>query len=117
MEESKNHSGVAAANAGTICAPLRIAQSHPALAGHFPGQPLVPGVVLLDRVLAVAERWLGHGIRLRTLKQAKFSAPLLPEQDAQIELQLQENELRFVILRDGTAIAQGSMSVDLGAGA
>jgi len=117
MEENKSISATANAGALTACAPLRIAQSHPALAGHFPGQPIVPGVVLLDQVLAAAQRWLGRSVRLRTLRQAKFVAPLLPEQESQIELKLQDSELRFSITRDGVAIAQGSMSVDLGAGA
>ena len=30
---------------------LRIASDHPALAGHFPGQPIVPGALLLDEAL------------------------------------------------------------------
>ena len=30
---------------------LRIASNHPALAGHFPGQPIVPGALLLDEAL------------------------------------------------------------------
>jgi 3-hydroxyacyl-[acyl-carrier-protein] dehydratase len=30
---------------------LRIASDHPALAGHFPGQPIVPGALLLDETL------------------------------------------------------------------
>ncbi len=31
---------------------LTIAPDHPAFAGHFPGRPIVPGVVLLDASLA-----------------------------------------------------------------
>jgi len=36
--------------------PVRIAADHPALAGHFPGHPVVPGAVLLDEVLYVIRR-------------------------------------------------------------
>ena len=36
-----------------------IPADHPALPGHFPGQPIVPGVVVLDRVVEVIEA--GHG--------------------------------------------------------
>lgn len=30
---------------------LRVASDHPALAGHFPGHPIVPGALLLDEAL------------------------------------------------------------------
>ena len=36
-----------------------IAADHPSLPGHFPGQPVVPGVVVLERVLEAIES--GHG--------------------------------------------------------
>lgn len=86
---------------------LRIAANHASLPGHFPGQPIVPGVVLLDCVLQEAERWLQRPLRAKALPNAKFTAPLLPEQEAQLQLKLDAQELRFSLSRDGAAIAQG----------
>jgi 3-hydroxymyristoyl/3-hydroxydecanoyl-(acyl carrier protein) dehydratase len=88
-------------------ATVRIAASHPALPGHFPGRPIVPAVVLLQSVLDEAERWLGKSLSVRKLPQAKFSAPLLPEQDAQLELRLAGTELRFSLTRAGQVVTQG----------
>ena len=88
-------------------ATVRIPANHPALPGHFPGRPIVPGVVLLQCVLDEAERWLGKKLSVRQLPQAKFSAPLLPEQDAELELRLTRNELRFSVTRDAQVVTQG----------
>jgi 3-hydroxyacyl-[acyl-carrier-protein] dehydratase len=38
---------------------LHIAPDHPAFAGHFPGAPIVPGVVLLDAAVYAALQLLG----------------------------------------------------------
>jgi 3-hydroxymyristoyl/3-hydroxydecanoyl-(acyl carrier protein) dehydratase len=35
---------------------LHFAPDHPALAGHFPQQPIVPGVLLLDEALHAVEQ-------------------------------------------------------------
>ncbi|WP_017925795.1 hypothetical protein [Thioalkalivibrio sp. HL-Eb18] len=69
---------------GPITATHRIPASHPSLPGHFPGQPVVPGVVILDTVDAVA-RASGLG-PVATLARAKFLAPLLPEVDFRVEI-------------------------------
>jgi 3-hydroxymyristoyl/3-hydroxydecanoyl-(acyl carrier protein) dehydratase len=58
--------------------PLSIPADHPAYAGHFPGRPILPGVVLLDAALhALAVQ---HGIQAESgqFKSAKFHSPVQP---------------------------------------
>ena len=95
------------AHAAELC----IAADHPSLPGHFPGRPIVPGVVLLDCVLAEAQRWLGTALSLRALPQAKFIAPLLPSERAQMRLTFEGEELRFEIARADTMLASGTFKV------
>jgi 3-hydroxymyristoyl/3-hydroxydecanoyl-(acyl carrier protein) dehydratase len=92
----------------TYSTTLRVPASHPALPGHFPGRPIAPGVVLLDAVLRAAEGWLGRPVHASALIHAKFTAPLAPEEEAQMLLTLSGAELKFTIARDGAPIAQGA---------
>lgn len=85
---------------------LRIGAEHPALPGHFPGAPLVPGVVLLEQVALALRAWRGQ--RLGRVLEAKFAAPLLPEQTATLRLAAAEGaRARFEIRRDGVLLARG----------
>ncbi|MGC3985588.1 MAG: hypothetical protein QM777_13195 [Pseudorhodoferax sp.] len=81
---------------------LQIPADHPAFAGHFPGQPLLPGVALLAEVLeavladAALARRLGPAPRLANVK---FLAPVRPGAELAIHLDATGSGLRFE-LRD-----------------
>lgn|SRR5688500_13552231 len=81
---------------------------HPSLPGHFPGRPLVPGVVLLDRVVAAIEATHGPLGPLR-LPQVKFMQPLLPGEAARVELEGDAPRWRFRVLRGDTLLASGEV--------
>jgi 3-hydroxyacyl-[acyl-carrier-protein] dehydratase len=85
-----------------------IPADHPSLPGHFPGRPLVPGVVLLERVVEAIEAAHGDLGALR-LPQVKFLQPLLPGQAARIELDGEPPRWRFRVLRDTTLLASGDV--------
>lgn len=88
-----------------------IPADHPTLLGHFPGNPIVPGVLLLDEVLRTAEDWLGRAVHVRGVPQVKFVQPLRPEESARIQLVLDAATLKFTVQKDSAVIAQGLMQL------
>jgi 3-hydroxyacyl-[acyl-carrier-protein] dehydratase len=87
---------------------LCIDASHPALPGHFPGQPLVPGVILLEQLALALRTWRGQA--LAGVPEAKFVAALLPDQLATLRLteaDAERSRFRFEIRRDGILLARG----------
>ena len=92
---------------------IRIPASHPAPAGHFPGHPVVPGVVILEQVAAAARQWLGARLTVRGFPGVKFTAPLLPEQAMQIALQRgADRQLRFRCTQAERLLAQGTLQAE-----
>lgn len=88
---------------------LLIGAAHPALAGHFPGAPVVPGVVVLDQVLQLLATWPGFDARRLDLPQVKFLEPLLPGAVASIDIDIDTDRARFQVSRSGATIANGSV--------
>ena len=84
-----------------------VGADHACLPGHFPGAPLVPGVVLLEQVALALRDWRGQ--RLARVLEAKFVAPLLPEQEARVALTEAQGRLRFEIHRGDDLLARGSI--------
>ena len=81
---------------------------HPSLAGHFPGTPVVPGVVVMERVVEAIEA--GHGpLGALRLPQVKFVQPLLPGERADITREGDADRWRFRVTRDGGPIASGDV--------
>jgi 3-hydroxyacyl-[acyl-carrier-protein] dehydratase len=85
-----------------------IPSDHPCLPGHFPGRPIVPGVVVLEHVLAAIEAMHGPLSGLR-LPQVKFAQPLLPGETADIVVTGQAPRWRFRVSRGATLLVAGEI--------
>jgi 3-hydroxyacyl-[acyl-carrier-protein] dehydratase len=94
-----------------------IRANHPTLPGHFPGRPLVPGVVILDEVLSALIEWR-HDSELTGIRMVKFLAPLQPEQVFTIFLSTKDSraaEVTFCCRLENRVIVEGQLEVSWGA--
>ncbi len=85
-----------------------IPSDHPSLPGHFPGRAIVPGVVVLERVLEGIEAMHGPVGALR-LPQVKFAQPLFPDETADIAISGEASRWRFRVSRGETLLASGEV--------
>ena len=80
---------------------VEVAHDHPAFAGHFPGQPLLPGVVLLGEVLELLLRQAPAALGTQPrISAVKFLAPVRPGASLEIRWSAPgEPRLRFEVWR------------------
>ena len=87
---------------------LEIDPAHPSLAGHFPGAPILPGVVLLDETVRAVESATARGAARWTIGAAKFLSPVRPGEVLTLEHErLPNGSVRFALSSSGRAVAQG----------
>lgn len=86
----------------------RIPADHPALPGHFPGEPVVPGVVLLELVQRQAIVLAGFRDGPTRWQRIKFLRPVRPEQPIRLHIEGAADQFSFTIRAEsGEAVAQG----------
>lgn len=93
----------------SICEQFHIAASHPALPGHFPGDPIVPGVVMLEHVAAAVRR--AFGAEVAGLPQVKFLCPLRPDQSVELRVDRDGAGAKFCIHRGQELVASGTLEL------
>jgi 3-hydroxyacyl-[acyl-carrier-protein] dehydratase len=94
-----------------------IPPDHPSLAGHFPGVPIVPGVVVLDEVGAALADWRQES-RVTGITSVKFLAPIKAGQSFVIEFDSTNpagNQIDFCCRLGGRVVVEGRLEISCGA--
>jgi 3-hydroxymyristoyl/3-hydroxydecanoyl-(acyl carrier protein) dehydratase len=74
---------------------LALAPDLPAFQGHFPGSPILPGVVQVDWAMRLGEAAFGPLEPFRGLERVKFLVPIRPLEPLEVVLELRPGRLAF----------------------
>lgn len=87
----------------------------PWFSGHFPGEPVLPGVAQLKMVLDAARRLRGGGIRIAGVKRIRFRRVIRPDERLTITVTPHKRDLSsypFRITVDGEVASRGVLVVE-----
>ncbi len=58
--------------------------------GHFPDEPVLPGICMITAVLVAAQKHLGCNLHIKTVKAAKFYSPARPGDSLTVKGKVEE---------------------------
>jgi 3-hydroxymyristoyl/3-hydroxydecanoyl-(acyl carrier protein) dehydratase len=90
---------------------LYIPADHPAYAGHFPGRPILPGVVILDASLCAIAEHAGRTPARWRIEHAKFKSPVAPGEALTLEHEGAVGAFRMTVRAGARVVAVAEVSV------
>jgi 3-hydroxymyristoyl/3-hydroxydecanoyl-(acyl carrier protein) dehydratase len=94
---------------------LRVPSALEHFNGHFPGLPILPGVVQLDWAIRIATRHYAIEPPFSALENLKFQAPVRPDLELSLELDWDANRGRLEFLYRAGARKYSSGRIRFGA--
>jgi 3-hydroxyacyl-[acyl-carrier-protein] dehydratase len=77
---------------GSFIANIKLNQAHDIFNGHFPGNPVTPGVCMMQIVKELTEEFTGKKLFLKSASNVKFMAIINPFETPELKMQLDINE-------------------------
>lgn len=84
---------------------LEIDSKHAIFGGHFPGNPVTPGVVQLELVKELLSEHYGQEVQLKSLANSKFLAVLNPLTHSQVSFKMTITEQEDATMRVAGVLA------------
>lgn len=83
---------------------ILINEKHEIFKGHFPGNPIMPGVCMMQIIKELTEEVTGSSLIMQSLSNVKFMALINPEvtPELQIELDIMVNDDRTIKVKNTT---------------
>ena len=87
----------------TIQVPIRLNILHPIFKGHFPGQPVLPGVCMLEIIREIMEEHTKQKLRISKAPLVKFLAMIVPHKNSSFVVEAHLNQ------KDGKMLVSGKI--------
>jgi len=87
--------------AGLLEVGVTMNPGHSLYAGHFPGQPVTPGVVQVEMVKEILEQALGKRLAMNSMRQCKFLAVHNPEESPAMTIHIRLTEGEYLEVQAG----------------
>ena len=71
-----------------VYAKLKVNIDHPVFIGHFPDQPVVPGVLMIQMVSEILSEFINHEVNVRQIKNVKYISLINPTVHRVIEIKI-----------------------------
>ena len=97
--------GAPETTATSVQATIRLNPAHAIFAGHFPGQPVVPGVCMLQIIKELVEKATQQPMQLVKASNIKFLTVLTPRTHEIVGVQL-----KFESSEDGILVSEATIS-------
>ena len=82
---------------------VELMASHPIYEGHFPQQPVVPGVCTLTIIRECLGEILSRGVSFKSIKDCKYVSALIPQEDLRIILNIaitDQDKINVTVIRE-----------------
>lgn len=91
-----------------------IPRDHPSAVGHFPGNPIVPGALLLSEVIHAWETIISDPIGQTSVKVAKFLSPTRPGDTVAIQFEsVTTSQVKFICSVADIQVLSGSLEFSI----
>lgn len=92
---------------GKIFASFTPPADFPPFHGHFPGNPILPGIAQIALITEILNRADASGYTLDTVKRVKFLSPALPEKTLSAEVTCRPGDEEAIVCADAVLRAEG----------
>jgi len=90
---------------GKYLASITLNKNHAIFKGHFPGNPVTPGVCMMQIIKEITENILNVSLTMISTSNVKFMALINPEVNAKLtlDLEISENEASEIKVKNTTS--------------